>query len=94
MRVQDAFGNRAGLEQGKTEQNRVADNAPDGCNRIVRDSHRLDKHSINAHTDQDEEALETQGKEAAPIWLCSWLPKVENGMGAKLTAIYISIIRP
>ena len=69
MCVQDAFGNRAGLEQGETEQNRVTDNAPDGCNGIVRDSHRLDEHSINAHTDQDEEALEAQGKETAQVVL-------------------------
>ena len=69
MCVQNAFGNRAGLEQGETEQDRVADNAPDGCNRIIGNGYRLDEHRINAYTDQDEEALEAQSKQAAQVVL-------------------------
>ena len=57
------------LNRVKQSKNRVADNAPNRGNRIVRDSNRLDEHSINAHTDQDEEALEAQGKEAAQVVL-------------------------
>ena len=69
MCVQNAFGNRTGLEQGETEQNRVADNTPDGRDGVVCDGHRLNENGIDAHTDQDEEALKTQGKEAAQIVL-------------------------
>ena len=83
MCVQNAFGNRAGLEQGETEQNRVADNAPDGCDRIICDGHRLNENSINAHTDQDEEALKSQGKEAAKVVLAhlTLLMAAEGGEG-------------
>ena len=69
MCVQNAFGNRTGLEQGETEQNRVADNTPDGRDGVVCDGHRLNENGIDAHTDQDEKALEAQGKQAAQIVL-------------------------
>ncbi len=49
----------------------------------------LDQHRVNGNTDQDQEALKTQRKQAfqvvLPMWLCSWLPHVAMGMGARLT---------
>lgn len=69
MSVENTTGDGTSLEQGETEQNRVADNTPDGRDGIICDGHRLNENSINAHTDQDEKALEAQGKEAAQIVL-------------------------
>ena len=81
MCVQDAFGNRAGLEQGKAEQNRVADDAPDGADGIGCKGHSLDEHRIDAHTNHNQEPLQTQGQQAAQIVLpdLSLFPAPEGG---------------
>ena len=89
MRSEDGFCHGAGLEQAETEQNSVAHNAPNGVDGVPGNCHALDQHGINCHADEDEKALKAQCEQAfqvvLPMWLCSWLPKVAMGMGARLT---------
>ena len=69
MCVEDAAGESAGLEPGEAEQDGVSHDAPNGCDRVGCKGDALNQNSVDAHTDHDEEALETQGKEAAQVVL-------------------------
>lgn len=69
MGAQHTFCDRAGFEQAETEQDGVADNAPDRIDGITRNRYRLYQHSVNCHADEDEKALKTQRKQAFQIVL-------------------------
>ena len=69
MRSEDGFRHRAGLEQAETEQNGVAHNAPNGVDGIPGNRYALDQHRINGNTNQDQEALKTQCKQAFQVVL-------------------------
>ena len=69
MRSENGFRHRAGLEQAETEQNGVADNAPNGVDGIPGNRHALDQHSVNSNTNQNQEALKTQCKQAFQVVL-------------------------
>ncbi len=69
MRSENGFGYGAGFEQAETEQNGVADNAPNGVDGIPGNRYALDQHRINRHADEDEKALKTQRKQAFQVVL-------------------------
>ena len=69
MRSEDGFRHRAGLEQAETEQNGVAHNAPNRVDGIPGNRYALDQHRINGNTNQDQEALKTQCKQAFQVVL-------------------------
>ena len=69
VRSEDGFRHGAGLEQAETEQNGVAHNAPNGVDGIPGNRYALDQHRINGNTNQDQEALKTQCKQAFQVVL-------------------------
>ena len=69
MRAQHTFRDRAGLEQAETKQDSVAHNAPNGVDGIPGNRYALDQHRINGNTNQDQEALKTQCKQAFQVVL-------------------------
>ena len=69
MRSENGFCHGAGLEQAETEQNGVAHNAPNGVDGIPGNRHALDQHSVNGNTNQNQEALKTQCKQAFQVVL-------------------------
>ena len=69
MRSENGFCHGTGLEQAETEQDGVAHNAPNGVDGIPGNRHALDQHGINGNTNQDQEALKTQCKQAFQVVL-------------------------
>ena len=69
MRSENGFCHGTGLEQAETEQNSVAHNAPNGVDGIPGNRYALDQHRINGNTNQDQEALKTQCKQAFQVVL-------------------------
>jgi len=69
VRSEDGFRHRAGLEQAETEQNGVAHNAPNGVDGIPGNRHALDQHGVNGNTNQNQEALKAQRKQASQVVL-------------------------
>ena len=69
MRSEDGFRHRAGLEQAETKQNGIAHNAPNGVDGIPGNRHALDQHCVNGNTNQNQEALKAQCKQAFQVVL-------------------------
>ena len=69
MRSENRFRHGAGFEQTETEQDGVADNAPDRIDGIAGNRHILNQHGIDGHADEDEKALKSQRKQAFQIVL-------------------------
>ena len=85
MGIEDGFGKTSGLEQGETEQNRVAQGGPYGLDDVNFRGNVLDQDGIDADTDHDEKSLEGQGQKGAKIILPipphSRLTMMAMGMG-------------
>ena len=69
VRSENGFRHGACLEQAETKQNGVAHNAPNGVDGIPGNRHALDQHSVNSNTNQNQEALKTQCKQAFQVVL-------------------------
>ena len=69
VRSEDGFRHRAGLEQAETKQNGIAHNAPNGVDGIPGNRHALDQHCVNGNTNQNQEALKAQCKQAFQVVL-------------------------
>ena len=69
VRSEDGFCHGTGLEQAKTEQNGVAHNAPNRIDGIPGNRHALNQYSVNSNTNQNQEALKTQCKQAFQVVL-------------------------
>ena len=69
MRSENRFRHGAGFEQTETEQDGVADNAPDRIDGIAGNRHILNHHGIDVHSDENENALKSQRKQAFQIVL-------------------------
>ena len=69
MCCEDAPRHAAGFEQRKAEQDRVAHTRPDGLGYILVERYVLHQHGVDGHTDDDEEGLEREGKEASEVVL-------------------------
>ncbi len=81
MGVQYASGKAPGLEQGEHQQDRVPHHAPEGADYIRSERDGLYQHSVDADTDDDEEALETQGEQRTEVVLpgLALFPVAEGG---------------
>ena len=70
MCSEQGFCKAAGLEQGVAEQDRIAHAAPDGCGYVVTGcGDALHQYGIDAHTDHNEEGLESQSQQRAKVVL-------------------------
>ncbi len=69
MCIEHGFGEAAGLEEGKTQQDRIAHTAPDGHDDIRFGGNVLHQHGVDSHADDDEECLKAQGDQRAQIVL-------------------------
>ena len=63
MRAEYALCHRACLEQGKAQQHRIADAAPDRPDGIAACSNTLYQHRIDGHAHKDQQTLETDSKQ-------------------------------
>lgn len=63
MCAKDTFADRPGFEQHKAEQNRVPHAAPNGPDGVAAGGDTLHQHAIDAHTQQNEQPLETNGEQ-------------------------------
>ena len=69
MSAEYAFRNRPRFEQHKGQQNRIPHAAPNGSDGISRGSDTLHQHRIDADTQQNEQPLETNGKQGLSVVL-------------------------
>ena len=69
MSAEYAFRNRPCFEQHKGQQHRIAHAAPNGSDGISRGSNTLYQHRIDADTQQNEQPLETNGKQGFEVVL-------------------------
>ena len=67
--LRNAFVRTLGLEEGKTQQDRIAHTAPDSHDDVGFSGDILYQHGINRHADDDEKCLEAQGKQRTQIVL-------------------------
>lgn len=79
--VQYAPGKAPGLEQGEHQKDGVPHHAPEGADYIRSERDGLYQHSVDADTDDDEEALEAQGEQGPEVVLpgLALLPVAEGG---------------
>ena len=81
MGVQHTPGKAARLEQGEHQQNRVAHHAPQGADYIRSERDGLYQHSVDANTNEDQKALESEGEQGTEVVLpgLALLPVAEGG---------------
>ena len=69
MRCKHGFREASRLKQRKCQQNRIAQNAPNAADDVIRKGQVLNQNCIDAYTDHDKKALESQCKQGAQIVL-------------------------
>ena len=69
MCAEDTLCDAAGFEQHKAEQHRVAHRAADGPDGVAAGGNPLDKHGVDCHAHQNEQSLESHGKQGLDVVL-------------------------
>lgn len=72
--VEQALGKRTGLKKCEAQKHRIAHTAPDGRGDIRIHDHVLYKHGVDGNTDDNEEALKAEGKQASEVVLSHLTP--------------------
>src|SRR5699024_10483254 len=67
--IEYTFGQRACLKECKAQQHRIAHHAPYGSDDFTRNRDGLDQHCIDAHTNDNQEALESKSEQRPYIVL-------------------------
>lgn len=69
MRCKHGFCEASRLKQRKCQQNRIAHNAPNAADDVIRKGQVLNQNCVDAYTDHDKKPLESQCKQGAQIVL-------------------------